>query len=73
MSEKSLRELTDLIFHHFGEANPWVQAALFKWKRDYEEVKAFKYSGALLNIRILLTWKYVDLKQEIRVMLGRIG
>ena len=28
------------LFLHFGEASPGVQAALFKWKKDYEEVEA---------------------------------
>ena len=46
MSEESLRELADFIFHHFGEASPGVQAALFKWKRDYEEVEAVAKAGA---------------------------
>ena len=37
--EESLRELADFTFHHFGEASPGVQA-VFKWKRDYEEVES---------------------------------
>jgi hypothetical protein len=40
MSEESLCELADLIFLYFGEANPGVQAGLFKWKKDFEEVEA---------------------------------
>ena len=40
MSEESLRGLADFIFLHLGEASPGVQAALFKWKKDYEEVEA---------------------------------
>jgi hypothetical protein len=46
ISEDSLRELTDFIFHHFGEASSGVQAALFKWKKDYEEVQAFAKARA---------------------------
>ena len=46
MSEKSLRELADFIFLHFGEASPGVQAALFKWKKDYEEVEALAKARA---------------------------
>ena len=46
MSYDSLRELTDFIFHHFGEASPGVQAALFKWKKDHEEVEALAKARA---------------------------
>ena len=46
ISEESLRELTDFIFLHFGEASPGVKAALFKWKKDYEEVEALAKARA---------------------------
>ena len=46
MSEEFLRELADFIFFHFGEASPGVPAALFKWKKVYEEVEALAKARA---------------------------
>jgi hypothetical protein len=40
MAKDTRRVLVDFIFEHLGEAGPDLQAALLKWKGEFQQVEA---------------------------------